>query len=51
MGTSTFWNPQVLSRPVMGLLYERHLQEAQRILMELCVYYVISAKMEIKYTS
>jgi hypothetical protein len=35
----------------VSVLCERHLQEAPRILIKLCVRYVISAKIEIKYTS
>jgi hypothetical protein len=35
----------------VSALYERHLQGAQSILMKLCVCYVISAEIEIKYTS
>jgi hypothetical protein len=35
----------------VSALCERHLQGAQRILMKLCVCYVISAKIEIQYTS
>jgi hypothetical protein len=35
----------------VSALYERHFQGAQRILTKLCVWYVISAKIEIKYTS
>jgi hypothetical protein len=31
-------------------LYERHLQGAPRLLMKICIWYVISAKIEIKYT-
>jgi hypothetical protein len=35
----------------VSALYERHLQGAQGILMKLCACYVVSAKIEIKYTS
>jgi hypothetical protein len=35
----------------VSALQERHLQGAQRTLMKLCVFYVISAKIEMKYTS
>jgi hypothetical protein len=35
----------------VSVLQERHLQGAERLLMKLCVCYVISANIEIKYTS
>jgi hypothetical protein len=36
---------QYLEYQCFSYMYERHLQEAQRILMKLCVYYVISAEL------